>query len=146
MIERHPNIVSDQQLQLVAGKDVERPCVVEWEGRCVHWRFQGSLTAGAVIDTFNELYGHERFDETRVQIRNYSDITSYDITVADVQKIAAFDRAAAMSNPNMKIALVVTMENENHEALAYLYDAELYDTPWKVAIFSCIEDALAWTA
>lgn len=146
MIEQHPEMRSTEELQLLASDGVMQPCRIEWMDRCVHWIFQGPLTASSVIETFGELYGHARFDETRVQIRNYSAITSYEISVADVQKIAAFDRAASKSNPNMKIALVVSTENENHEALAYLYDAELYDTPWQVAVFSSLEAALEWAA
>ena len=62
-----------------------------------------------------------------------------------MQKIAAFDRAAAKTNPQMKIALV-TANDEGHSALAALYDAELYDTPWEVSIFTCGNEALAWAA
>ena len=103
------------------------------------------VTGEQQIEVFSGLYGDERFDDTRGQIRNYCEATVNGISVADVQKIAAFDRAAAKSNPRMKIALV-TSGSENDSALAALYDAELYGTPWKVSLFNCVNEAMAWVA
>ena len=53
--------------------------------------------------------------------------------------------AASKSNPTMRVA-VVTSGSEEQGALASLYDAELYETSWEVAIFSNIDEAKAWAA
>ncbi len=119
-------------------------CIPQWFGKIIHWDFKGEVTVQGLIDTFASLYGDERFDDTRGQVRNYQN-ASGDFSLEDIQKIAAFDRAAAKTNPNMKIA-VVTTDDEEHTAFASLYDAELYDTPWEVSIFTCPDEALAWVA
>jgi hypothetical protein len=120
------------------------PCVVEWHGKSVYWNFNGVIDTEQVIDVFSTLYAHERFDETRGQVRDYSNVEG-SFGVTDVRKIAAFDRAAAKTNPQMKIALV-TMNEENQSAFAALYNTELYESPWEVNIFTCSHEALAWVA
>ncbi|ARN74391.1 STAS/SEC14 domain-containing protein [Oceanicoccus sagamiensis] len=118
------------------------PCVPKWLGKIIHWNFKGEITTEQLIDTFAELYGDARFDDTRGQVRNYREIKGA-FTVEDVRKIAAYDRAAAKTNPYMKVA-VVTTGHETHSAFAALYDAELYDTNWEISLFTCEEEALAW--
>jgi hypothetical protein len=120
-------------------------CLIEWYGNNVHWKFVGEITTSQIIEVFAGLYGDARFDDTRGQIRNFLDFKSQGFSVQDVQKIAAYDRAAAKSNPRMKIALVACGQQEV-SALASLYDAELHDTPWEVNIFRCFHEALAWLA
>ena len=118
-------------------------CVTEWIGRCIHWQFSGIITADTVIEVISGLYGHERFDDTRAQIRDFRDITLADPSIERVQTIAAFDRAAALSNPNMRVA-VVTTEHLDHQMLTSLYCAELDGTSWEVKMFHCLEAAKGW--
>ena len=48
-------------------------CEIEWIGKSIHWKFQGEMTGEQIIETFSQLYGQERFDDTRGQIRNYTE-------------------------------------------------------------------------
>ena len=130
--------------EMKAVKTMNMSCMPKWLGKIIHWKFQGEMTAQQLIDSFASLYGDERFDDTRGQVRNLRNVKGT-FTVEDVRKIAAYDRAAAKTNPNMKVA-VVTRAHENHTAYAALYDAELYDTEWEVSLFTCEEDALSWVA
>ncbi len=120
------------------------PCMPKWLGKIIHWNFTGEYTTQQIIDSFASLYGDARFDDTRGQVRNYRDVKG-EFTVDDVRKIAAFDRAAAKTNPNMKVA-VVTRADESHSAFAALYDAELYESNWEVNIFTCEQEAMDWVA
>ena len=118
-------------------------CITEWFDRCIHWQFYGEVSLDQLIETYGQLYGHESFDSTRAQIRNFRDVSVSAPSVEDVQTIAAFDRAAALSNPIMKVA-VVTPDCAEHKMLAELYSAELYESPWDVKVFDCLEQAKRW--
>lgn len=118
-------------------------CITEWLGRCIHWQFVGDVCLDQLIETYGKLYGHESFDSTHAQIRNFQGISSRAPTVEEVQTIAAFDRAAALSNPMMRVA-VVTPEFTEHKMLAELYSVELDGSPWEVKIFDCLEQAKQW--
>lgn len=118
-------------------------CITEWLGRCIHWQFIGEVSLDQLIEIYGKLYGHESFDSTHAQIRNFKDVGLHVPTVEEVQTIAAFDRAAALSNPLMKVA-VVTPDITEHKMLAELYSVELHESPWDVKIFDCLEQAKRW--
>ena len=119
---------------------------IVWLDRVIHWIFHDKIGPEELIALFGAFYGHESFDHARGQIRNFRSVSSIEMegnAVQVVQKIAAFDRAAAISNPYMKVA-VVTPDDIDHKMLASLYGAELYGSPWQVEIFDCEEAAKRW--
>ena len=120
------------------------PCEIEWRGNTVHWKFYGDVTADQIIDAYGSLYGASRFDDTRAQIRDYSLVESLSLSVEEVLKVAAFDKAAALSNPQMKVALVT--KDLDHSTLAALYDLELEESAWNVGLFDCANEAAKWAA
>lgn len=111
------------------------PCEIEWLGKAIHWNFSGVIEAEDQINTFGGLYGDEQFDSTRAQIRNYSDAIKGRISLNDIKRIAAYDRAAARTNPQMKIAIVLASKDQDNTALLSFYDAELHDCQWQVNFF-----------
>ncbi|WP_101757884.1 hypothetical protein [Oceanicoccus sp. KOV_DT_Chl] len=120
------------------------PCDIEWRGRSIHWKFHGAITSEQLIKTYSSLYGDARFDDTRGQVRDYSQVTELHVSFDDVLRIAAFDKAAAKSNPRMKIAFV--FNNQEYSSLASLYDSELDGGPWQVNFFTCANEAIEWVA
>jgi hypothetical protein len=122
------------------------PCDIEWHGKAVHWKFSGVSEADEQIEKFSSLYGDERFDSTRAQIRNYNDATNRKFSLNEIKRIAAYDLAAAKTNPQMKIALVLDSKDQEKTAFMSFYDAELYDCTWQVSFFESLEDALVWVA
>lgn len=57
-------------------------------------------------------------------------------------EVAACDQAAAMSNPNIKVAVVAS--GQNLETLAMIYKEQLRDSPWQVGVFNNVEAAQGW--
>lgn len=116
---------------------------IEWCGDGVHWVFPDFVGTESLIALLNDFYGKPDFDRVRYQIRDCRFTKTTSVSVEGVQKIAAFDLAAARSNPKMRVAILIP-EGEDCEAYASLYDAELYRSDWKFAVFKDFEAAKAW--
>jgi len=87
-------------------------------------------------------YGDPIFDKMHYIIADFLDADQFDITEEQVEEIAALDRAAAMSNPRMKVAIVAS---EKHiQQLAALYVDSSQGSQWKSKIFDNLEDARQW--
>lgn len=57
-------------------------------------------------------------------------------------KIAAWDKAAALSNPYMKLAIVAL--DETAQMLIKLYEGESSGTTWEIQMFTSLNDAEQW--
>ena len=104
--------------------------------------FSGVVDGEELFQAAEEIYGDERFDNIRYQIFNFTKVTEFKVDVDWVTKIAAWDKAAALSNPHMKIATVAT--DEKIQMLESLYRAESLESPWKIRLFTSIDEAQKW--
>ena len=121
------------------------PYTVERRGRCVYWTFNEPVGMEKLLTIYNGLYGSAQFDETRAQVRDFSAFkVTPPISVEDIQRIAANDLAAAKSNVNMKIAIILPANNPNLQTMAQLFLVEMRDGPWRVKVFENKAEAEAW--
>lgn len=67
-----------------------------------------------------------------------------DVSPRDIEILAAIDKAASYSNPDIKVAVVATMEAINVMAALYIELSE--DTPYPCEMFTSLEDAREWVA
>jgi len=115
---------------------------IKWEDKGIYWKCSGIVTAEEIFETDKKINGDSRCDDVRYQIIDLLDVTDLNVKAREVTEIAHYDKAAALSNPRMKIAIV--SKDETIQSLASLYLAESMESQWKSSIFNTIEDALEW--
>lgn len=114
---------------------------IVWEDRGASKRFFGHVTDEELMQSVVEVEGDPRFDELRYVINDFLGVDSFAVSAANVHTISAIDGAAALTNPNIRIAIVAT--DAQILALAKLYAA----SPWNVyptGIFPDSATARAW--
>jgi hypothetical protein len=115
---------------------------ITWEEHGVYCKFSGTVSGGELKQCNNDIYGDERFDKIKYQIFDMLDVTELAIKTIDVHIAAACDSAAAITNPNIKCALVAT--DEKAHALSEVYQRGILTSPWKGRSFTTIMEAYAW--
>ncbi len=118
------------------------PYDITWEPGGVVWTFHGNVTASEALRSNEDIYGDSRFDSLSYQIANFLGAQKIDFGESTIAQVAALDRAAAHSNPRIKVALVTNLEYMT--LLADLYKVNSEKSPWSVAIFGKLEDAREW--
>jgi hypothetical protein len=113
-----------------------------WESGGVIITFSGVVDGEELLQANEELYGDERFDNIHYQIWDYSNVIEFKLDVDWVAKIAALDKAAALSNSIMKVASVAT--DEVTQMLSSLYEAESLESPWEIQLFTSVDEAQQW--
>lgn len=113
-----------------------------WQPRGVIWTFYDALTSEDAIQANLDIYGDPRFDDLRYQIVDISGVKEFKATSDAMEETAAMDEAASLHNPHQIVAVVVN-EGDASE-MAEMYKSAMKDSPWKVAIFSSMEDAEQW--
>ena len=115
-----------------------------WVTKGVIITFCGVVENEDIFQVVEEINSDPRFDDIRYQIRDYTEVTEFNVDVKCVPKIAAWDKAAAMSNPNMKIAIVTT--DSLMQILSSLYLAEIFMSHWEGKIFNTMDEAQQWVS
>lgn len=118
------------------------PYVLDWEKNGVCCTFSGKATGMELIQCNNDIYGNKRFDEIRYQLFDMMRVTEIAIEDEDVLIVAACDKAAALTNPTVKCALVTN--NEIILSLSILYQKGIEKSPWKGLSFHNVSKAREW--
>jgi hypothetical protein len=118
------------------------PYTIEWRRQGLIWRFEGVVTSEEALQSNQELYGDDRFDLARYQVADFSAVERIEFTPSVVKQIAYLDRAAAISNPRLKVAIVASPEIL--EEYMKVYEAYAPATQWKVRLCETRDDAEAW--
>ncbi|MCP4550011.1 MAG: hypothetical protein GY835_26430 [bacterium] len=118
------------------------PVTIEWEKRGICYSYRDTLTGSEMIDITNETYSDPRFDDIRYQLVDLLAVTGFELSIRDVERRSALDRAAARSNPNIIVAIVAY--EEALAAMASLYGVEILDSPWDMRIFQDLKTAREW--
>ena len=113
----------------------------EWEPRGVRWRYYGITSGKEIVNASKLIYGDPRFDDLRYKLVDMVGAESFRMERDDVAEIASQHKATALSNPNVKTAIIV--KDECVEQAAYF--ASLFrNSPWKVRIFNDQDEADNW--
>ena len=114
---------------------------LDWEAKGVVKHFYGLVTPADLVDSVTEIESDSRFDHLRYVINDFLDITGCSAGKPEVEEISVLDYGAAVTNSNIRIAIVAT--HPEVLALAKHYaDSEINAYPTR--IFSNREDARAW--
>lgn len=112
-----------------------------WEHRGVYWKYSGKVSGQEIIDATSPLYGDSRFDDLRYKLVDFLDAESIEINKDEVTLLACQHRVAALSNRNIKNAILVKPELSE---LADTFVAFFDDSPWTVQSFHNREEANNW--
>lgn len=112
-----------------------------WEPRGTVKRFYGHVTDAQLMQSVIDIEGDHRFDTLRYVINDFLEVASFDVSAANVRIIAAIDAAAALTNPNIKVAIVAT--DAQVHALAEVY-ASAPTKPYPTAVFATTAAARNW--
>jgi len=123
------------------------PYQISWKKHGAVKKFCGYVTLKEFLSCNESVWGDSRFDTVRYQVLDLLEVTMAETsdtakTIRLVERIAATDNAAAKSNPDVKIAIVV--RGETLATLANLYSAELSDSSWVCEVFETVEAAGKW--
>jgi len=116
-------------------------CEVVWEGRGVYRRFFGSTSAAEIMRSVIEVESDDRFDNIRYVINDLQDCADIAVDLRAIEEVAAYDHAAALSNPRIRIAVVA----DRHEVRA-LVDGYLNAglSTYPVRMFARLDEARLW--
>lgn len=114
--------------------------VLSWEPRGVTKKYSGTVTALDLVAATEEVERDVRFDTLRFAINDFLDVEQLDVTEAGLKRVAAVDAAAALSNPNVRLAVVT--HDPRVRALAELYAATPGALP--VRCFETLVEARRW--
>lgn len=118
------------------------PYSIAWNKETVCCTFSGAVSGEELATCNLSMYGDPRFDDIRFQLFDMLKVTHVSFERDDVKLVAAYDRAAAKVNPNVKCALVST----DHVALklSEVYRHENIGSPWEAKAFRSREEACEW--
>ena len=118
------------------------PYHIEWNADTVIWTYTGRLTGEEILQSNMDIYGDERFDTLRYQIVDLRGVEEFVVNKHQMHQIAHLDRAAAYTNPRIRVA-VVTNAQEG-ESITNSYIEQASDSHWPTHTFYDLDKALTW--
>lgn len=118
------------------------PYSTTWERHGVIWTYWGVVSGEDILRSNQEIYGDERFDRMTFQIVDLTRVERFDVSHDDMLVMAANDRAAALTNPRVKVAVVTTSEVTRQ--LSLVYELENRSSSWEQRTFATVAEARAW--
>lgn len=116
------------------------PFVVHWEPQGVYRKYHGHVGGDELLASIQQIEGDGRFDHIRYVINDFLEVAGHDVSEAKLRLIAAIDKAATLSNPNIRVAIVAA--SAPILALAQRYVAAA--PPYPTEIFACLDAARTW--
>lgn len=116
------------------------PYIVEWMPKGYYKRLNGVVTAQEFMRSITDVQEDPRFDTMRYGINDCLGVEDVVISPTDVEMFAALGIGAAYTNPNVKIAMVVT-----HPKVMALVQAYAKMSTYPVKFFDTLDAAALWT-
>lgn len=113
-----------------------------WEKNGVYRKYSNNVTGEDIRQAMEEVHGHRLFDSIHYVINDFLDIKECNLSTTEVVAFAALDRAAALTNPNINIAIVAT--EKTIQTLATLYGDLISRSPYSSEVFINLEEARNW--
>ncbi len=113
-----------------------------WEEKGLYRVFTGITSGLEVIDSNLSIHGDPRFDEIHYVLNDFTAIEGFEVSELDISLIANVDKAATMSKPILKIAIVTTCSDLLQWVEKYLQ--RMSDSSYTCCVFDNLEDARKW--
>ena len=118
------------------------PYSTTWEPGGVIWTFWGVVSGDEILRSNQEIYGDTRFDDLTYQIVDLTRVERFEVTRDDMALIAASDKAAARSNPNIRVAVAAC--DDVPRQLSLFYESAIAGSPWQQRVFDTVTEARSW--
>lgn len=116
-----------------------------WEGKGLYRHYEGNISGAEVLESNLSIQGDARFDGLRYIVNDFRNIEDFEVSEADISKIAAIDIVASKSNSNIRIAIVAT--NEALLKWINLYCDKMKGSPYgEINVYNNIDDAYEWAS
>jgi hypothetical protein len=116
--------------------------VIHWEQHGVYRKYHDHVGGDELLASIQRIEADGRFDQIRYVINDFLGVAGHDVSAEKLRLIAAIDKAAALSNPNIRVAIVAA--SGPILALAQRYTAAV--PPYPTEIFPSLAAARAWIA
>ena len=113
-----------------------------WETDGVHRCFSEEVDGRQLFSTVAAVEADERFDFIDYVINDFSCVSQFSISEDELVKLAAIDRAAALSNSS--IVLAVVAPTKEIRFWAELYGSFVAGVGYHYALFTNLEQAREW--
>lgn len=113
-----------------------------WEKDGVYRKYSNCITGKEILQAVQDVHGSAQFDSICYVINDLLDVTEHDISHKEIKTIVAINRAAALTNPNIKVAVVATIPTI--QDMVSLYCELMNNTPFSCEEFTKLEDARKW--
>lgn len=118
------------------------PYKVNWEKSGVYMKLYGVVGTEDLENLYSDINDDPRFEDVNYQICDFLDMEVMNYSGKEVQKFGHLDKAGSLSNPRVKVALVI--RNREAQKLSNIYQAELANTSWDAEVFHTEDDARTW--
>ncbi len=118
---------------------------LEWVDRTVRCHWSGTVS-GADLVTVNKLIQSDaRFDDLRYLLFLMNDIEHMDVSIEDIEAVAAMGIGAARSNDNLRCA-TVSMDDDWYGLSSFyqMHMDEAAGPSWAMRVFTTREAAEEW--
>ena len=116
----------------------------KWEDSGLYREFKDSITGKEVLDLNLDIHGDPRFDNIIYVINDFTKVNDFEFSDMDIKLIAVTDNVATLSNPRLKIALIVTLQPLIKWADSYC--EHMKGSLYKTKIFDNLSDAKKWVS
>ncbi len=113
-----------------------------WEKNGVYRKYNNYITGTEILQAIEDVHNDIRFDSISYVINDLLNVSKYDISDKDIKTIAVIDSAAALSNENIKVAIVATQTD--FEEMYPLYNELASKSSFAHEIFTSLAEARNW--
>jgi hypothetical protein len=124
------------------NREINMPYETTWEKKGIYWNLYGIVTGNDIEQLTIDVFGDSRFDDIRYVILDGMSIDDFVMSDDQLESVAAQDWAAAITNPNVKIAVITT--HPRLIEVATMFGNMFGEHPWKISVHENIEEARRW--
>lgn len=116
---------------------------IEWKNSGVFIKFSGKLSDNLINHVNGLIIGHASFDSLKYQVWDFFEVEEFQINSEQGKITGVLDKAAAIWNKKMKVAVITINPNLIEYTKNYIY--EIRDIEWECKIFDNRSEADKWS-
>jgi hypothetical protein len=118
------------------------PHTLNWGDGGLFRTFTGTVTGTEIIDSNLMMHGDRRFDDIKYVVNNFSEMEDCLISEEELIILKTVDDVAALTNKDLKIAIIMT--NEAFIPLARFYCEAMREAAYEADLFANLNEAHQW--
>ncbi|MDH5600196.1 MAG: hypothetical protein OEY78_02710 [Gammaproteobacteria bacterium] len=117
------------------------PNILTWEKNGLYWKYTDKITGEELLDASTIVYDDPRFSDIKYKLVDFIDVKIAEVDKEDIIRLACQHRAAVLSNPCVKNAIVIDSKSNK---LANKFVELFKGSNWEVQLFQNIDEANEW--